>query len=402
LTQIRQRHLHGSDKGMSMIYCRRRVVAFGGTMGALDNRVDLVIVADAAKLDGALHARHGMFGQELQNADELPGAGRGTVLSFQTGSQLGEHRRQLPVAIDVGVVQGRRFAAQHHQIMQRIQHLHALFVTTWMTGDDLVAGHDLDVLHVTLHGHRGERVGPWHAVGVVIEAHRLILVHRGRLHDAGIERSGRQWHGRSPVALEALADRLCLARLRTLAVAQAAGTEMAVQLLQVLHLRHGRGPVLLQELHAPFDARLLLRSSHQAEARLEIVMAGQGDVALVELPAAALEKMRRHGLGIVPPHFARHAAKESKRLGHAVQNRLGSLGRQGDREGTVGVRPGHDQHRHLLPPLGQVDVDVAEVGFQALTRILIEWNERLTQMPPTLAHIEPNALIAAREAVLLL
>jgi hypothetical protein len=47
------------------------------------------------------------------------------------------------------------------------------------------------------------------------------------------------------------------------------------------------GPVLLQKLHTTVDARLLLRSPHQAET--------------------ALEEVRRHRLGAIPPHLMRHA-----------------------------------------------------------------------------------------------
>jgi len=51
-----------------------------------------------------LHALDRMLGQQLQYANVLTRAGLDTVLLLQGPPQVGEHRRQLPMFVDVGVV----------------------------------------------------------------------------------------------------------------------------------------------------------------------------------------------------------------------------------------------------------------------------------------------------------
>jgi len=59
-----------------------------------DDRFDVVAgVAVETHHDGALDARQGMLGQELQDADVLPRASGKTAPLFQVGAQLREHRR---------------------------------------------------------------------------------------------------------------------------------------------------------------------------------------------------------------------------------------------------------------------------------------------------------------------
>jgi hypothetical protein len=324
------------------------------------------------------------------------------MLFFQGLPQVAERRRQLPVLVDVGVVQRRRLARQRHQVMQRVEHLHALGVASSVAGDDLATSHHLDALDIGLHRDRAESVRARHAVGVLIETHRLVFVHLGRLGHAGVERSRRQRQGAGTLALEALADVLLLPRLGALSVAQAASPQSSVQLGQVTHLGHRSGPVPLQELHPPLDARLLLRLAHQAKQRLEIVVASQRRVALVQLAAPSLEQVRNHALGIVPPELTRHALKERECFHQPVQDRLSPLGRQRLREGAVRVSPGHHQHRNLPAPSGEIDVDVTEVGFEALARIVVQRDERLALPLMAAADIEPHAFIATAIAVLLL
>jgi hypothetical protein len=256
---------------------------------ATQDRGDVVAVALASADDGLLHAFNGVISEELQDTNEMAGAGLGTVLLFQGQTQVAEYGRQLPLAVDIGVIESRRLAPECHQVMQRIKDLHPWCVRARVMSDDLTAGHDLDMMHVTFDGHGLERKATRHAVAVPIEAHRLILVHLGRLPDGGVERSRRQRQGLGPVASEAFANGLLLAYLRTRAIAQTTGAEVGIQLGKVLALWDGRCPILLQELHATFDAWLLLRPPDQAEQRLEVVMARQGKVTLVDLPAAAFE-----------------------------------------------------------------------------------------------------------------
>jgi hypothetical protein len=175
---------------------------------------------------------------------------------------------------------------------------------------------------------------------------------------------------------------------------------VAVQLGQVLHLRHGRSPVALQVPHTPFNVGLLLGSAHQAKQRREGIVAGQGLVAVVQLPLAAGEELRGHRLGVVPPELARHAAEEAESLDQAVQDRHGPFGRQSDREGAVGIAPSDQQHRHQSAPLGEIHVDVAVVGFQALARVVVERDKGLTLAAPAAHEVQPDALVTAVVAML--
>jgi hypothetical protein len=137
-----------------------------------------------------------------------------------------------------------------------------------------------------------------------------------------------------------LSNALALAGLNAVAIAQAAGPQVGVQLDQVLYRRHGRGPVALQVPHTSLDVRLLLRLTHHAEEWLEGVVASQGLVAVIQLPLPAGEQVRRHGLRVVPPHFPWYATEERKGLDQTVQDRLGAFAGQSECKRAVGVSPG--------------------------------------------------------------
>lgn len=303
--------------------------------------------------------------------------------------------------VDVGVVQGRRLAPQRHQVVQRIEHLHALGIRTHVAGNDPALGYHLDALDISLHGNRRESVRTRHAVGVALETHGLVLVHLGRLGHTRVKGSWRQRQSRGTLTLETLADGLLLAGLSAFAVTEAASTQLGIELGQVTDRGEWRGPVTLQELHAPFDTRLLLGLTHQAEQRLKIVVAGQSRVTRVQLTAPPFQQVRDHRLGIVPPEFARHTPEEREGFHQPMQNRLGTLGRQRQSEGTIGVSPGHHQHRDLPPSLRKLGINVAEVGFQALAGIVVQRNEGLAVLPLARPHVKPDAFVATRVAMFL-
>lgn len=199
---------------------------------------------------------------------------------------------------------------------------------------------------------------------------------------------------------ETLTDGLRLARLDALAVAQAASPQVSIQLRQILHLRHRRGPIALQVPHPPLDVRLLLRPARQTKQRLEGVVTAQRQVAVVQAPLASHEQLRRHRLGIVPPELVRHAAEEVEALDQAVQDGFGPLRRQRQRERIIRVCPSEQQHRHLAAAIGKVHVDVAEVRFEPLARIVVEWDERLAPLRRVSVHIATHAVVTAGVAVL--
>jgi hypothetical protein len=175
---------------------------------------------------------------------------------------------------------------------------------------------------------------------------------------------------------------------------------VSVQFSPVADLGHGRGPILLHELDAALDARLLLRPTHQTEQRLEQVVTGQGLVAVVESAIATGQQVRRHGLGVVPPEFVRHTTEEGEGFDQAVEDGLGALGRQSQGERAIGISPGHEQDRDELTALGKIDVDVAEVGFEALAGIVVEGDKGLGRSRLPGANVEANALGTARVVVL--
>jgi hypothetical protein len=86
----------------------------------------------------------------------------------------------------------------------------------------------------------------------------------------------------------------------------------------------------------------------------------------MELALAAPEDQGGDGPGVVPPDLARGAAEEVEGGDQARQDGLGALGGQGQDEGVVGVGPDGDQERDPEPPVGEIDVDVPEVGLEAM------------------------------------
>src|SRR6516164_11487434 len=98
----------------------------------------------------------------------MPGTGGGSEPGFEVAAQAGESRRQLPVAVDRGVVECRRFALQDHQEMPGVEDLLAPTVAARVRGDDLAVGHDRDAIDVALDGHGSEGPAPGHAVAVAV------------------------------------------------------------------------------------------------------------------------------------------------------------------------------------------------------------------------------------------
>lgn len=283
--------------------------------------------------------------------------------------------------------------------MVRIEDLLVFSIRTRMRSDHLAPQHHVEAVAVGLDGDVLESRRTRHAVAVVVETHHLVLVGLGGLNDTRIEAPLGEWQGVVTLAGEALANRLRLARLDAFPVAQAARAQVRVQRGKIVDLGHGRGPVPLQVANTTFDVRLLLRLANHAEVRLESVVTDQGLIAVVELPLPTDEQMRHHGLGIVPPQLLRHATKERERLDQALQDRLGAFGRQGQRERAIGIGPRRQQHGNEPSAVGKIDVDVAEVGFEPLSGIVVERDERRALGPSLGQKILPDALVAAGVAV---
>jgi hypothetical protein len=187
LTQIRHRNVqvaHGRRQGGQI---SRGLSALGGAARAFEDGLHLPAGGATAALDDLLHALQRMLGQQLQDAHELTGARAGAVLPFQVRTQLPKQRRQLPIAVNPGMVECGRPAPQAGEVVQRIEHLLARGIRASMPRDHLVGGHHGHGIDVALDGHRLKGPRARHAVGVAVETHRLIFVHPRRLLDAGIE-----------------------------------------------------------------------------------------------------------------------------------------------------------------------------------------------------------------------
>ena len=356
----------------------------------------------AALRDRPPHTIDGMFVEQLQYADELTRSGEPAVACFEVLAQPGEVRRELPVAVDFRVIQTGRFPRQRRQVMERIEHLLAFFIRPLVPGDHLAVRDDYDLIDVGFHRDGGEGVSPRHAVSVVLPGDGLILVHLARLGDRRVEHPLEKWNRRGSFFFKSPADRFAPAADDALLVALAAAAEMVVQLIKVAHFRHRRRPVALQVFYAILHVRLLIAPRRHAEQRLEVVMAGQRLIMLVQLPVAPLENRHGDRLGIVPPQFLGNAVEVREGFHRAVQNRFHLFAGQRDRERAVRPRPSNQEHRHLPAAFGEVDVDVAEVGFRPPTRLMRKRKERfpltltmLRRVAPAPGRTRPGSLLPA-------
>jgi hypothetical protein len=127
---------------------------------------------------------------------------------------------------------------------------------------------------------------------------------------------------------------------------------------------------------------------------------GQCLVAVVEAALPADQQLRRHRARVVPPQLVRHTTEEGEGFDQAVQDRLGALARHGQRERTIGIRPGHQQHGDLAAAVGEIDVDVTEVGFEPLAGVVVQRDKRLASRQVLGKHVMTDALVAAGIAVL--
>jgi len=98
---------------------------------------------------------------------------------------------------------------------------------------------------------------------------------------------------------------------------------------------------------------------------------------------------------IVPPDFFRNATEKLERLCHAFKDGFSPLSRQSNREGSVRIRPHQNQHVDLATTARKVDVNLAEVRFNTLSRIMIQRNERLAFRLPMLLHKATHRVVAA-------
>lgn len=188
LTDVRQWHAHVAyrRRPIRQIQGRWRRVR-RGTANAQQDGFDVEAARATAGLDRTLHQFRRMIVQQLQDAGVVLDPARRPVLPLQRPAQLLEDGGQLPVAKDVGVVQGGRPALERVQVMPRVEDLLVPAVGARVRGDHAAGLDHVEAVDVGLDrdGLEGSRAR--HAVAVTVVADRLILVRLGRLHDARIE-----------------------------------------------------------------------------------------------------------------------------------------------------------------------------------------------------------------------
>src|SRR5208337_3487365 len=151
--------------------------------------------------------------------------------------------------------------------------------------------------------------------------------------------------------------------------------EQHVQFIKIGHARHGGGEPALDSLDGRFGIGLLVATAGHAEAGLEDVVAGQGGVSRMEVAVASLKDERGDRFGVVPPDLPRHTAEELESRDHPFENGLGAFERQGEDEGGVRVGPGGDEEGNQATAIGEVDVNMSEVGFETLAREMSQRDE---------------------------
>ena len=267
-----------------------------------------------------------------------------------------------------------------------------------MSGDDLAAGDDHDVVDEALDRDDAEGERSRDAVPVA-EGHGLVLVDaRGGLDHAGVEPIPGQGRCRGEVGVESVLDgERAGERLDDpVAFSQAPVPQPLVQLVESGDARHGGGESPLDGLDGALGVGLLVAPGRHAELGLEEVVAGQGGIAGMDLALPALEDQGGDGLEVVPPDLPGHAAEELEGTDHAFEERLDPLERQGQGEGGVRVGPGGDQDRDGPAAVGEVDVDLTEVGLDAASGQVAHGDEGLSGAATVLEDVALDLGVAAR------
>jgi hypothetical protein len=288
------------------------------------------------------------------------------------------------------MVQRRGLAAQRGQRVERVEHGGTAPVASGVRRHDLATRHDHDAIDIALDCHRLEGVGPRDAVPIAVEGDGLILVHpHGGPRDAGSK--GRL--GSCPAAAPSSAKRAAIRNgpdsdwtVRPCSARQSC-RKLCVQGVEVSDPRHGGGEATLDGLDGPLGVGLLIAVRRPTEERVEGEVAGQRGRAGMELTLAALEDPGGDHPGVVPPDLAGRTAEEIEGGDQSRQDGLGAFGGQGQDEGIIGVGPDGDQDGGRASPVGEIDVEVAEVGLEAVARGMGQRDEGLAVSPPVLEQV---------------
>lgn len=120
----------------------------------------------------------------------------------------------------------------------------------------------------------------------------------------------------------------------------------------------------------------------------------------MERAFASLKDQRRDRPWVVPPDLPGDAAEEVEGGDHAFEDRLGAFKRQRHDERGVGIGPGGDEEGNLTSSVGKIDVDVAEIGFEASAREVSQRNEGFLMTDPFPPQVALHLGVPAGVAVL--
>ena len=175
----------------------------------------------------------------------------------------------------------------------------------------------------------------------------------------------------------------------------AALAEVSIQRVEMSHAWHRRGETALHGLDSRLGIGLLIAASRHAEKWIEGVVIGQGSVPRMNLALASWKDQGGDGPGIVPPDLLGDAAKELEGRDHAGEDRLGALKRESQNERIVRIGPGGGQDRNNPLAVGELDVDMTEIGLEALAWEMSQRNERLTMATSVFTHVTLYLAIAS-------
>ena len=120
----------------------------------------------------------------------------------------------------------------------------------------------------------------------------------------------------------------------------------------------------------------------------------------MELSLASWKDQRRDGLRVVPPQFLGDHLEELEGRDQALEDRLGALEGECQDEGGVGIGPGGDEEGDQAPAVGEVDLDVTEIGFESLAGEMSQRHEGFLMPSPMSSDVASHLAITTVIAVL--
>jgi hypothetical protein len=187
---------------------------------------------------------------------------------------------------------------------------------------------------------------------------------------------------------------------RAIAFTHAERQELAVQIRQILGPGHRRAGPAFQREYRTLHVAFFLPSGRHAEQRVEPVVRRQRRVGRVQSAVPPTQNLNRQCLGIIPPDFTRHTAKELERTAHPLQDRFRTLAGQRDQERAIAVCPHATEHVRRSPAIGIIHLHLAKVELHPSARRMVQTHECLATGLTQRGDIAPDRVITTGVAVL--